>query len=98
MTQSADGDRLLHAGSDAQLLTHLGDAMPTNRLFAVLTRKQPVGRSFLLPILSQHLEQSGRQHHVAILLPLALVDADRCKMARLRLPGETIETVTCVRQ
>src|ERR1044072_7893461 len=76
MTQSANSNRLLHAGSDAQLLTHLGDAMSTKRLVAVLTRKQPVGRSLLFTIMSQHFEQSGCEHHVAILLALALPDAD----------------------
>lgn len=76
VTQSSDGNGLLHAGSDAKSLTHLSDAMPTNRLFAVLTRKEPTARSLLLPILSQYLEQSGREHHVAILLSLALPDAD----------------------
>src|SRR5262249_38653639 len=74
--QSSHGDGLLHAGCDAQSLTHLSDAMPTNRLVAVLTRKEPTAWSVLLPILSQYLEQSGREHHVAILLALALPDAD----------------------
>ena len=38
--------------------------------------KQSTLRSRRLPPLPQHIEQSWRQHHIAILAALALLDAD----------------------
>ena len=40
-----------------------------------------MSRSFDLPPGAQHLEQLGREHHVAVLLPLALLDAEHHPLA-----------------
>lgn len=41
-----------------------------------VTREEPRVRSFHSPPVAQDLEQFGREHHVAILVTLALIDAN----------------------
>ena len=41
-----------------------------------LPGEEPLGRAGRLPVLAEDREQPGREHHVAVLAPLGLADAD----------------------
>ena len=54
-------------------LTNPFNCVPRDRLPGPITWKQPLFRVGPLPILPQNVQQSGREHHVAVLAPLALL-------------------------
>ena len=53
------------------------DGVASDRRLRALAGKEPVPRPVDLPPGAQDLEQLRREHHVAVLLPLALRDAER---------------------
>jgi hypothetical protein len=52
------------------------DGILADRLLRPLTREEPCGRSGRAPPCAEQLEELGREHHVAILLALALLNAN----------------------
>jgi hypothetical protein len=46
-----------------------------------LSRKKPIARSRNSPVVTEEVEQSGREHHVAIFASLALADMDHHALA-----------------
>ena len=75
--QGVDGDVLAQPGVCGR-----PGRRPCRTDFAVKGRsgtlpgEEPVVRPGRLPVLAENGEQSGREHHVAVLVPLALADAD----------------------
>src|ERR1700742_2167474 len=60
----------------ASLLTGKGNGTSIDRPAGNSPLEQPIFRPGSPPVAAQRLQQLGRQHHVAILLTLTLIDAD----------------------
>ncbi len=73
VTQGMRRDRPGDARSLPCLLANPFNGVPRDRLPGPITWKQPLSRMGLLPILPQNVQQSGREYHVAVLAPLALI-------------------------
>src|SRR5580704_16691904 len=74
--QTVRGDRLGQAGEVVRFRTGLSHRIPGDRLDGAIAGEEPRLWLPYLPIITEDLQQLGRQHHVAILLALALLDAD----------------------
>ena len=74
--ESMRRDRLAVARKLARFLTGEFNGASVNRLAGNIALEQPVFRPRGLPVAAERLQQLGRQHDVAILMPFALVDAD----------------------
>ena len=75
--QGVDGDVLAQARGLARPGTHF--RAPRCAVIGSIrdvTGEEPVGRPDRLPVLAEDREQSGREHDVAVLVPLGLADAD----------------------
>ena len=59
-----------------ELLTGLLDGLPADVLARQVAREKPRLGPFHSPPVTQNLQEPGRKHHVAILLALALLDAN----------------------
>ncbi len=75
------GDRLGNARVTACFLAGESDGLARDRLTGHLARKQPPGRPRGFPVGAQHVQQSGREHHIAILHPFALFDPEHHSLA-----------------
>src|SRR5271168_4223179 len=67
---------LANAGEPTSLLAGQFDRASVDRLARHITLEEPPLRPHGSPVTAQRLQQLGREHHVAILLALALFDTD----------------------
>ena len=77
MPQRMGRDRLGKARASGGDAAGAPDRVASDRLLRALAGKEPVPGPVDLPPGAQDLEQLRREHHVAVLLPLALRDAER---------------------
>jgi hypothetical protein len=76
VAQRVRGDRLGEAGQPLRLAAGDADGVAGDRLTGQVSREQPLPGMHGRPIGTQCLQQSRREHDVAVLAALALVDAD----------------------
>jgi hypothetical protein len=76
VTQYRWGERFGETGAPAGTMTGLFDGGASERVVRSLARKQPGGGPVQAPPVPQDREQLGREHHVPIALPFALLDAN----------------------
>src|SRR5208282_325688 len=69
-------DRFGKAREGVRRLTGHFDRGAGDRLPRGAAREQTPSRPYSVPVVAQHLQQLGREHHIAVLPPLALVDMD----------------------
>src|ERR1035438_10304418 len=74
--QTVRGSRLGDGATAAGLLTSQFHGTPADVLAWDVARKEPRWGLFYAPPVAQNLQEPGRQHHVAILLALPLIDAN----------------------
>ena len=70
-----DATCIVDAGLGLDRGVDRGDAVTAEVAVGALTRKQPVRRSPYSPIGAKFVQQPRRQWHVAVFVPLALLDA-----------------------
>ena len=75
VTQRVRGNGFSNPRSTMGFLACHFDGASGNRLTDQIARKQPQRRAYSFPIGAQFLKQTRREHDVAILAPLPLVDA-----------------------
>ena len=74
--QRMGSNRFTDAGESPGLLTCRFDGTSVDWLAAYVTLEQPTLRPHGPKVAAECLQQSGRQHHVTILLAFALFDTD----------------------
>src|SRR5580693_2926660 len=74
--QTVRRDWFRQAGEVVRFRAGLSHRIPGNRLAGAFAWEEPRLWSARLPIVAQDLQELGRQHHIAVLLPFALLDAD----------------------
>jgi len=74
-------DRLGDAALQSCLPAGALDGKPGDRLTGPIAREQPLLGAGGLPVVAENVQQLGREHHVAILPPFALFDADHHALA-----------------
>ena len=67
---------IVDAGLGLDRVVDCDDAVTAEVAVGTLTRKQPVRRSLDSPIGAKFVQQPRRQWHMAVFVPLALVDAN----------------------
>jgi len=73
--QTMGRDGLGQSGETARLLAGLPHSVPGDRLTGMIAREEPLLWPPRLPVLAQEVQELGREHHVAVLLPFALLHA-----------------------
>src|SRR2546425_2376136 len=81
VTHRMGADWLADAGESARLLAGEFDCASADRLAGNVTLEEPPLRPHCSPVVAQRLQQLGREHHVSILLSLALIDTDNHPLA-----------------
>lgn len=76
MPQGVYGDVLVEPGGGGRRPAGPVELAGGDGLAGIAAREQPALRPPLLPPAAQEVEQIGSEHHVAVLTPLALLDAD----------------------
>src|SRR5208283_46041 len=79
--QRVQGDTLLDVGDMDRGMAGAVELARRHRLHRIAARKQPTLWTCCLPPDAQKREQMRRQHHIAILAALALLDADQHALA-----------------
>lgn len=74
--QTVRRDRFGQAGEVARFRAGMSHRIPGDRLAGTIAGEEPRLWPPHLPIVAQDLQELGRQHHVAVLLAFALLDAD----------------------
>ncbi len=74
MPERVQGDALVDPRRHGRSVAGAVELAGGQRLHRVAAREQPPLRPLCLPVGTQQLEQRGRQHHVAVLAALALLD------------------------
>jgi hypothetical protein len=69
-------DGLANARESTRLLASDFDCAPGDGVVGNVTLEEPALRPYGTPVVTQRLQQLGREHYVAILLSLALIDAN----------------------
>ena len=76
MPQAMRRDGLGESGETVRLLTGVPNRIPGDRLASTIAREEPILRPRRPPIVAQNRQQRGREHHVTIFLPFALLHAN----------------------
>lgn len=79
--QTVGRDRFGQAGAVARFRAGVSHGIPGDRLVGMIAGEEPRLWPARLPIVTQDLQQLGRQHHVAVLLAFALLDANDHSLA-----------------
>jgi hypothetical protein len=78
------------SGPATRLLAFASHGAATERAVGLIAGKEPACRSAQAPPVPQHVEQGGREHHVAIFEALPLLDADH-HPAAVDIGGSQVE-------
>lgn len=76
VSQTMGRDGLGQSGETSRLLAGMPHGIPGDRLTGMIARKEPLLWPARLPVAAQGVQQLGREHHVAVFLPFALLHAN----------------------